>query len=168
MSAHLLTSLNPCFTQLGTYDGAGKQGLVRHSQPLPRPVHESHQSKYRSIERPDAHPGAPSQQGKPGESGRMRRKSTLVQSKNSTVNVPVSLRCGGIFCLIWRNFYLLWRKFHLALRNFYLAWRKFFLVWRNFRLTWRNVCLSGGFLPGLVGFRLVWWGVCFYLAWWAF
>ena len=46
MSAHFFTSLHPCFTQSGTYDGVGKQGLVRHSQPLLRPVHESHHSQY--------------------------------------------------------------------------------------------------------------------------
>ena len=46
MSAHFFTSLHPCFTQSGTYDEVGKQGLVRHSQPLLRPVHESHHSQY--------------------------------------------------------------------------------------------------------------------------
>ena len=46
MSAQFFTSLHPCFTQSGTYDGVGKQGLVRHSQPLLRPVHESHHSQY--------------------------------------------------------------------------------------------------------------------------
>ena len=46
MSAHFFTSLHPCLAQSGTYDGVGKQGLVRHSQPLLRPVHESHHSQY--------------------------------------------------------------------------------------------------------------------------
>ena len=46
MSAHFFTSLHLCFTQSGTYGGVGKQGLVRHSQPLLRPVHESHHSQY--------------------------------------------------------------------------------------------------------------------------
>ena len=45
-----LEATHPCFAQSGTYDGVGKRGLVRHSQPLLRPVHESHhpQPIYRS------------------------------------------------------------------------------------------------------------------------
>ena len=44
ISAHFFTSLHPCFAQSGTYVGVGKEGLVRHSQPLLRPVHESRSS----------------------------------------------------------------------------------------------------------------------------
>ena len=59
MSAHVFSSLHPCFTQSGTYDGVGKQELVRHLQPLLPPVHHARATNLITpnitIERPDAH-----------------------------------------------------------------------------------------------------------------
>ena len=100
---------------------------------------------------------APSQQGKPGKRGRMRRKNTLVQSKISAVNVPVSLRRSGIFTLFGGIF-------TLSGGNFTLSGGVFTLPGGFFSLPGGIFALPGGMFACLAEFCPVWW--VFRLVWW--
>ena len=104
---------------------------------------------------------APSQQGKPGKRGRMRRKNTLVQSKISAVNVPVSLRRSGIFTLFGGIFTLSGGNFTLSGGVFTLPGGFFSLPGGIFALPGGMFACLAEFCPVWWGFRLVWWGFCF-------
>ena len=104
---------------------------------------------------------APSQQGKPGKRGRMRRKNTLVQSKISAVNVPVSLRRSGIFTLFGGIFTLPGGNFTLPGGVFTLPGGFFSLPGGIFALPGGMFACLAEFCPVWWVFRLVWWGFCF-------
>ena len=109
MSAQFFTSLHPCFAQSGTYDGVGKQGLVRHSQLLLRPVHESHHSQYidRKTRQTLTLPMVPHRTLRWPNSDRtyaVLQKCFIVINVSSISSVRVGVRCVMATFLPWCDY----------------------------------------------------------------